>query len=131
MAALTLAVANPNAAERRVENFAPPNRSMPQARKSIRPADRSSPSRDDRDFLLALLARAGLVIERLASERRAANAARNWVETRRQLAKLPSMVRDDLLHAELSVIGAPDKDVRMERQPITIGDGKHQTYSFD
>jgi len=131
MAALTLAIENPNTAERRGENFAPPNRSMPQAQKPVRPADRSSPFRDDSDFLLALLSRAGLMIERLASERRAANAARSWVETRRQLAKLPAMVRDDLLHAEQSVIGAPDKDVLMERQPITIGDARHQTYSFD
>jgi hypothetical protein len=130
MAALILAIENPTAAERRGENFGFSHRSMLRAQSPIRSANDSSAG-DDGDFLLTLLSRARLMIDRIAAERRAANAARNWVETRRQLARLPPMVRDDLLHAEQSVIGAPDKDVAMERQLITAGDAKHQTYSFD
>lgn len=131
MAALKLAIENPSAAERPAKNIASSKRLMLRAPVPIHLANGSSAFGDDGDFLLTFLGRVRLMIDRIAAERRAANAARNWVETRRQLAKLPSMVRDDLLHAEQSVIGAPDIDVLMERQPITIGDAKHQTYSFD
>lgn len=130
MAALTLAIENPTA-ERRAKKIASSKRLMLRAPEPIHLATGSSAFGDDGDLLLTFLARVRLMIDRIAAGRRAANAARNWVETRRQLAKLPSMVRDDLLHAEQSVIGAPDKDVLLERQPITIGDAKHQTYSFD
>ncbi|MQW90060.1 hypothetical protein [Sinorhizobium saheli] len=57
-------------------------------------------SGDDGDMVLAMLARARSLIDRVADRRRADNVVRNRVETRRQLAKLPARVRNDLLQPE-------------------------------
>lgn len=105
MTALTLAIDNP-ASTRRI-NRIPALDNGAEARNPhhhgvIRQAG------DDGDFVLAMLSQARQLLERLANRRRATNVARNRVETRRQLAKLPTQVRDDLLHAERKVIVAPD-----------------------
>ncbi|MCZ4093019.1 hypothetical protein [Sinorhizobium psoraleae] len=62
----------------------------------------------DGDIVLALLSRARSLIDRIATRRHASNIARNRVETRRELAKLPARVRNDLLLAE--------------QQPVTLSD---------
>ncbi|MBP1882314.1 hypothetical protein [Sinorhizobium mexicanum] len=54
----------------------------------------------DGDIVLAILSHARSFIDRIATRRRANNIARNRVETRRELAKLPARVRNDLLLAE-------------------------------
>ncbi|MBB4188112.1 hypothetical protein [Sinorhizobium terangae] len=54
----------------------------------------------DEDMVLAILSRARSFIDRIATRRRANNIARNRVETRRELARLPARVRNDLLLAE-------------------------------
>ncbi|WP_331374638.1 hypothetical protein [Sinorhizobium chiapasense] len=62
----------------------------------------------DGDIVLAILSHARSFIDRIATRRRANNLARNRVETRRELAKLPARVRNDLLLAE--------------QQPVTLSD---------
>ncbi|THK37197.1 hypothetical protein EHS39_15335 [Ensifer sp. MPMI2T] len=65
-------------------------------------------SSGDDDMVLAILSHARSFIDRIATRRRANNIARNRVETRRELAKLPARVRNDLLLAE--------------QQPVTLSD---------
>jgi hypothetical protein len=72
---------------------------------TMRPADGRIETASQRphegvDIVLQVLSRAQLIIERMADRRRAGNVVRNRVETRRQLAKLPVRVRNDLLPAE-------------------------------
>ncbi|MCA1405357.1 hypothetical protein I6F26_13345 [Ensifer sp. IC3342] len=54
----------------------------------------------DNDMVLAILAHVRSLIDRIATRRRANNIARNRVETRRELARLPARVRNDLLLME-------------------------------
>ncbi|HXV29325.1 MAG TPA: hypothetical protein VD840_03245 [Sinorhizobium sp.] len=123
MAALTLAIDNPAATKRSANGFVSVDRMTPTGAASparlegvaLRPGEGS-------DLLLALLSRAHLMIERIAARRRAANIARNRVETRRQLAKLPAWVGNDLLHEEQKVITSADKTVLVERQQIPMFD---------
>lgn len=123
MAALRLAIDNAEATARPAGGIAFADRTTPPAR-ALWPGH-------DRDLLLAMLSSAHMMIERIAARRRAANVARNRVETRRQLAKLPAWVSSDLLHEEQKAIRSTDTTVLVERQSITMLDEKHQTYSFD
>lgn len=109
MAASTLAIGNA-AIARHVRDTAPIEQAVPLG-------DRSVPHRrGENDLLLAMLSRACLLIERIAARRRAANLARNRVETRRQLDKLPAKVRNDLLRAEQKVIGQADNSIKRSHQ---------------
>ncbi|NRP73673.1 hypothetical protein ILFOPFJJ_04586 [Ensifer psoraleae] len=76
----------------------------------LQPETAALPSKiaGDGDIVLALLSRARSLIDRIATRRHASNIARNRVETRRELAKLPARVRNDLLLAE--------------QQPVTLSD---------
>lgn len=60
----------------------------------------AAPSSGDDDMVLAILSHARAFIDRIATRRRANNVARNRVETRRELARLPARVRNDLLLME-------------------------------
>ncbi|OAP42758.1 hypothetical protein AU381_16485 [Sinorhizobium glycinis] len=109
MTALTLAIDNAAATARRISG-------TPIVNNGVQIMDVSGPhpddvirqAGDDGDFVLAMLSRARIFIERVAARRRATNVARTRVETRRQLAKLPTRVRNDLLQAEQKVIRSPD-----------------------
>ncbi|ASY56952.1 MULTISPECIES: hypothetical protein [Sinorhizobium] len=107
MTALSLAIDNAAATARRISGTPsfgkdPIGGSAPQHNRVVRHAG------DDGDLVLAMLSRAQVFIERIAERRRATKLARNRVETRRQLAKLPARVRNDLLQAEQKVIRSPD-----------------------
>ncbi|OHV77942.1 hypothetical protein [Ensifer sp. LCM 4579] len=128
MAALTLAIDNAATSARHANGVAS---ARALASGCPRGEDAAPRPRGDDDFLLFMLARAQLIIERIAADRRAARIDRNRVETRRQLAKLPAWVRDDLFHAEQKIAMPSARTILVERQPITSFDGKHQTYSFD
>ncbi|ACP25621.1 hypothetical protein NGR_c18570 [Sinorhizobium fredii NGR234] len=99
MTALTLAIDNAAATARRISGTPTIDKSVPMmdaeaVHANIRQADEAG------DFVLAMLSRARTLIERIANRRRATKIARNRVETRRQLAKLPAWVRNDVLQAE-------------------------------
>lgn len=64
---------------------------------------------DEGDIVLTLLWHARSFIERIAERRRVGNLVRNRVETRRQLARLPSRVRNDLLPVEHQPVTAFDR----------------------
>ncbi|PST21970.1 hypothetical protein C7U60_11940 [Mesorhizobium plurifarium] len=64
---------------------------------------------DEGDVVLAMLMHARSLIEMIAERRRAGNLVRNRVETRRQLARLPTWVRNDLLPAEQQPSRASDR----------------------
>ncbi|WEX86772.1 hypothetical protein PZN02_003102 [Sinorhizobium garamanticum] len=65
----------------------------------------------DDDMVLAILSHARSFIDRIATRRRANNIARNRVETRRELARLPARVRNDLLLMEQHPATPSDKVV--------------------
>ena len=112
MTALTLAIDNAAATARRISPVSfgkVADASVPHQNRLIRQPG------DDCDFVLAMLSRARALIERIAERRRAVNVARNRVETRRQLAKLPARVRNDLLQAEQNVIRSPDTSSYVEQ----------------
>jgi hypothetical protein len=111
MAALTLAIDNAAATTRSANGIVSANRMTLADESSLRLEGVVLQAADDSDFLLAMLSRAHLMIERIAARRRAANVARNRVEARRQLAKLPAWVSNDLLHEEQKVIASTDKTV--------------------
>ncbi|RVI02818.1 hypothetical protein CN205_25245 [Sinorhizobium meliloti] len=98
MSALTLAINNGAPHERPAPSAAPTDRAPRQAR-----------SIDEGDIVLAMLWHARSLIELIAERRRAGNLVRNRVETRRQLARLPARVRNDLLPAEQQPIRASDR----------------------
>ncbi|RVH31529.1 hypothetical protein [Sinorhizobium meliloti] len=98
MSALTLAINNGAPHERPAPSAAPTGRAPRQAR-----------SIDEGDIVLAMLWHARSLIELIAERRRAGNLVRNRVETRRQLARLPARVRNDLLPAEQQPIRASDR----------------------
>lgn len=128
MAALTLAIDNAATSARHAIGVAS---ARALASGSPRVGGAAPRPRGDDDFLLLMLSRAQLIIERIAAERRAAKIDRNRVETCRQLAKLPAWARNDLFHAEQKIAMPSARTILVERQPITLFDGKHQTYSFD
>ncbi|MDK1373274.1 MULTISPECIES: hypothetical protein [unclassified Sinorhizobium] len=66
-------------------------------------------SSSDGDMVLAILSHARSLIDRIATRRRANNVARNRVETRRELARLPARVRNDLLLAEQQPAALSDR----------------------
>ena len=103
MSALTLAIDNGESRRRRFRAAAPAEG----AAGRIDPILQSSV--DESDIVLAMLLHARSLIERIADRRRAGNVVRNRVETRRQLAKLPTRVRNDLLPAEQQPVGAADR----------------------
>lgn len=128
MAALTLAIDNAATSARQTIGV-PPERTLASGRPRVE--NGAQQFSGTCDFLLSMLSRVQVIIERIAAERRAANIDRIRVETRRQLAKLPTSVRNDLFHAEQKIVAPWARPFLVERQPITLFDGKHQTYSFD
>ncbi|ASY69285.1 hypothetical protein [Sinorhizobium fredii] len=107
MTALTLAIDNAAATARRISGTPTIDKGVPMMdaeglHSNTRQAD------DGSDFVLSMLSRARTLIERIADRRRATKIARNRVETRRQLAKLPAWVRKDVLQAEYKAISAPE-----------------------
>lgn len=128
MAALTLAIDNAATSTRQTIGV-PTERML--ASGVPRVVDAAPQSSEDGDFLIYMLSRVQAIIERIVAERHAANTDRIRVETRRQLAKLPTWVRNDLFHPEQNMIAPWASLFLVERQPITLLDGKHQTYSFD
>lgn len=115
MTALTLAIDNAAATARRISGTPANHKGVPMMdAEGLQLKGFTRQAVDDGDFVLAMLSRARIFIERIADRRRATNVARNRVETRRQLAKLPARVRNDLLQAEQKVIRAPDTSCCVE-----------------
>ena len=94
-----------------IDNGAPDERPGPSAAPTGR-APRQARTVDEADIVLAMLWHARSLIERIAERRRAGNLVRNRVETRRQLARLPARVRNDLLPAEQQPIRASDRTTK-------------------
>ncbi|ASY63440.1 hypothetical protein SJ05684_c19980 [Sinorhizobium sojae CCBAU 05684] len=130
MAALTLSI-DDAATSTRQKNGVPSERML--AGRPSRPEDAAPHPGEDAngDFLLSMLSRVQVMIERVVAERRAAKIDRVRVKTRRQLARLPAWVRNDLFPAEQKMVMPSAKTVVVEQGPITLFDGKHQTYSLD
>ncbi|WEX76110.1 hypothetical protein PYH37_004381 [Sinorhizobium numidicum] len=103
MSALTLAINNAATAERRRTGQA-------RGQRTALRGEAAPHTADDGDVVLALLSRARSFIERMATKRQASNVNRNRVESRRQLAKLPVQVRNDLLLPEQPPIRTPDRN---------------------
>lgn len=130
MAALMLATGDA-ATSGRQTNRVPAGRMVANVARRLDDAAPQSSGDAKGDILLSMLSRMQVMIERVVAERRAANIDRVRVDTRRQLAKLPESVRNDLFPAEQKTTITSSRTVLVERQPITPFDGKHQTYSFD
>ncbi|MCA1370036.1 hypothetical protein I6F15_21870 [Bradyrhizobium sp. BRP14] len=108
MSAITLAIDNGATAGPWIAGAATTEQTMRTADGTVdRTGTAPQRPRDGDDIVLVVLSRARLFIERMADRRRAGNIVRNRVETRRQLAKLPARVRNDLLPAEQQPTSTP------------------------
>lgn len=109
MSALTLAIDNRTPGKARTASPASAGQTPWKVDTAASPDGTTERSIDKGDIVLTLLWHARSVIERIAERRRAGNLVRNRVETRRQLARLPTWVRNDLLPAEQRPVTAFDR----------------------